>query len=255
LWGNPVYNWDALRSTGYQWCIDRLRALLSHVDVIRLDHFRGFAAAWHVPAGASTAQSGQWVPGPGAGFFQAVQAELRNLPFIAEDLGLITPDVQALRDQFQVAGTRVLQFAFDGHPDNPYLPDNYVPNTVVYTGTHDNATTREWYEELPDGQRQNLWSYLKRAPGESGEVAPALIQLAWSSLAALAIAPLQDLLNLGKGARMNVPGRPDGNWSWRSTEVMLSDTAFQWLRDLTERSKRLAGSGIAPTGKTVEMGS
>jgi 4-alpha-glucanotransferase len=255
LWGNPVYNWDALRSTGYQWCIDRLRALLSHVDVIRLDHFRGFAAAWHVPAGASTAQSGQWVPGPGAGFFQAVQAELRNLPFIAEDLGLITPDVQALRDQFQVAGTRVLQFAFDGHPDNPYLPDNYVPNTVVYTGTHDNATTREWYEELPDGQRQNLWSYLKRAPGESGEVAPALIQLAWSSVAALAIAPLQDLLNLGKGARMNVPGRPDGNWSWRSTEVMLSDTAFQWLRDLTERSKRLAGSGIAPTGKTVEMGS
>jgi 4-alpha-glucanotransferase len=255
LWGNPVYNWDALRSTGYQWCIDRLRALLSHVDVIRLDHFRGFAAAWHVPAGASTAQSGQWVPGPGAGFFQAVQAELRNLPFIAEDLGLITPDVQALRDQFQVAGTRVLQFAFDGHPDNPYLPDNYVPNTVVYTGTHDNATTREWYEELPDGQRQNLWSHLKRAPGESGEVAPALIQLAWSSVAALAIAPLQDLLNLGKGARMNVPGRPDGNWSWRSTEVMLSDTAFQWLRDLTERSKRLAGSGIAPTGKTVEMGS
>jgi 4-alpha-glucanotransferase len=238
LWGNPVYNWDALRSTGYRWCIDRLRALLSHVDVIRLDHFRGFAAAWHVPAGASTAQSGQWVPGPGAGFFQAVQRELGNLPFIAEDLGLITPDVRALRDQFGVAGTRVLQFAFDGHPDNPYLPDNYVPNTVVYTGTHDNATTREWYEELPDGQRQNLWSYLKRAPGESGEVAPALMQLAWSSVAKLAIAPLQDLLNLGKGARMNVPGRPDGNWSWRSTEGMLSGTAFQGLRDLTEHSKR-----------------
>ena len=122
LWGNPVYNWDALRATGYRWSIDRLRALLAHVDAIRLDHFRGFAAAWHVPAGAPTAQSGQWVQGPGSGFFQAVQKELGTLPFIAEDLGLITPDVHALRDQFQLPGTRVLQFAFDGHSDNPYLP-------------------------------------------------------------------------------------------------------------------------------------
>ena len=146
LWGNPVYNWDALRSTGYRWCIDRLQALLAHVDVIRLDHFRGFAAAWHVPAGAPTAQSGQWVEGPGAGFFQAVERELGALPFIAEDLGLITPDVLALRDQFHVPGTRVLQFAFDGHADNPYLPHNFVPNTVAYTGTHDNAPTRQWYE-------------------------------------------------------------------------------------------------------------
>ena len=242
LWGNPVYNWDALRSTGYRWCIDRLRALLSHVDVIRLDHFRGFAAAWHVPAGATTAQSGQWVPGPGAGFFQAVQQELGHLPLIAEDLGLITPDVRALRDEFQVPGTRVLQFAFDGHADNPYLPDNFVPNTVVYTGTHDNAPTREWYEELPDDQRQNLWKYLKRAPGENAEVAPALMRLAWSSVAALAIAPLQDLLNLGKGTRMNVPGRRDGNWSWRVSENMLSDAAFQWLRELTDSSQRSAGA-------------
>ncbi len=158
LWGNPVYNWDALRTTGYRWSIDRLRALLSHVDAIRLDHFRGFAAAWHVPAGAPTAQSGQWVPGPGAGFFEALRKELGALPFIVEDLGVITPDVQALRDQFQLPGTRVLQFAFDGHSDNPYLPHNFVPNTVVYTGTHDNAPTREWYEELPDYQRQNFWN-------------------------------------------------------------------------------------------------
>src|SRR5271157_4140678 len=165
----PVYNWDTLRSTGYRWCIDRLRALLAHVDVIRLDHFRGFAAAWHVPAEARTAQSGQWVPGPGADFFKTVEKELGSLPFIAEDLGLITPDVRSLRDQFQVPGTRVLQFAFDGHADNPYLPDNYEPNTVVYTGTHDNPTTREWYEELPDDQRQNLWNYLKSAPGRSDE--------------------------------------------------------------------------------------
>ena len=245
LWGNPVYNWDALRATDYRWSIDRLRALLAHVDAIRLDHFRGFAAAWHVPAGAPTAQSGQWVPGPGAGFFEAVRKELGRLPFIAEDLGLITPDVYALRDQFQVPGTRVLQFAFDGHSDNPYLPHNFVPNTVVYTGTHDNAPTREWYDELPDYQRQNLWSYLKRAPGGNTEAAPALIQLAWSSPAALAVAPLQDLLNLGAASRMNVPGRASGNWRWRFSEDMLSLPAFEWLRDLTETSKR-SGPAINP---------
>ncbi len=238
LWGNPVYNWDALRATGYRWCVDRLRSLLAHVDVIRLDHFRGFAAAWHVPAGAPTAQSGQWMPGPGASFFQTLQRDLGRLPFIAEDLGIITPDVRALRDQLQVPGTRVLQFAFDGHADNPYLPHNFVSNTVAYTGTHDNAPTRQWYEELPDYQRQNFWSYLQRAPGEVAEAAPALMRLAWSSPAALTIAPLQDLLNLGKETRMNVPGRADGNWRWRIREDMLSAAAFTWLRELTESSSR-----------------
>jgi 4-alpha-glucanotransferase len=240
LWGNPVYNWDALRQTGYRWCIDRLRALLSHVDAIRLDHFRGFAAAWHVPAGAATAQSGHWVQGPGAEFFQTVKTELGRLPLLAEDLGVITPDVQALRDGFQVPGTRVLQFAFDGHPDNPYLPYNFVSNTVVYTGTHDNATTREWYEESSDSQRQNLWNYLKRPPGESAEVAPELMRLAWSSVAALAISPLQDLLNLGREGRMNVPGHADGNWRWRVSEDLLSPSAFHWLEKLTADSKRSA---------------
>ena len=238
LWGNPVYNWDAARSTGYRWCIDRLRALLAHVNVIRLDHFRGFAAAWYVPAGARTAQSGQWVAGPGASFFQTMQTELGHLPFIAEDLGMITPDVQALRDQFRLPGMRVLQFAFDGHADNPYLPRDFVHNTVAYTGTHDNATTRQWYEELPDYQRQNFWSYVKRAPGTSADAAPELMHLAWSSPAALAIAPLQDLLNLGSEARMNVPGRADGNWRWRVREDMLSSQSFQGLRDLTESCKR-----------------
>jgi 4-alpha-glucanotransferase len=238
LWGNPVYNWDALRATGYRWSIDRLRAVLAHVDAIRLDHFRGFAAAWHVPAGAPTAQSGQWVPGPGAGFFEAVCKELGALPFVAEDLGFITPDVYALRDQFKVPGTRLLQFAFDGHSDNPYLPHNFIPNTVVYTGTHDNAPTREWYEDLPDYQRQNFWSYLKRAPGEIAEAAPAMMDMAWSSKAALAIAPLQDLLNLGAESRMNVPGRADGNWRWRCPEDMLSLPALEWLRELTDRSRR-----------------
>ena len=239
LWGNPVYNWERLRQTGYRWCIDRLRALLAHVDVIRLDHFRAFAAAWHVPAGAPTAQSGQWAPGPGADFFKAVKKELGGLPFIAEDLGLITADVCALRDQFQVPGTCVLQFAFDGNSDNPYLPHNYVSNAVVYTGTHDNPTSRGWYEALPPYQQQNLWRYLNSPPSDSREVAWHLMHLAWSSPAALAIAPLQDLLNLGAEGRMNVPGRAEGNWSWRCTEELLSKADFHWLRDLTRSSKRL----------------
>jgi 4-alpha-glucanotransferase len=177
-------------------------------------------------------------PSPGAEFFDAAQRELGVLPFIAEDLGLITRDVQVLRDQFGVPGTRVLQFAFDGHPDNPYLPDNYVPNTVVYTGTHDNPTTRGWYEELPDGQQRELRHYLERHGEERGEAAAALMRLAWSSEAALAMAPLQDLLNLGKEARMNVPGRAAGNWRWRFTADMLSAPAFEWLRDLTTVSHR-----------------
>jgi 4-alpha-glucanotransferase len=237
LWGNPVYNWEALRRTGYRWCIDRLRALLVHVDAIRLDHFRGFAAAWHIPGGAATAQTGQWVPGPGAEFFAAVQRELAGLPFIVEDLGIITPDVSALRDQFRLPGTKVLQFAFDGHADNPYLPHNYVPNTVVYTGTHDNNTTRGWFEELPDWQRENVWRCLNRRAGND-EVARTMVRLAWSSAAALAMAPLQDLLNLGTDARMNVPGRVAGNWAWRCTEDMLSAADFERLRDLTETSNR-----------------
>jgi 4-alpha-glucanotransferase len=244
LWGNPVYNWNAQRATGYHWSIDRLRALLAHVDAIRLDHFRGFAAAWHVPAGAPTAQLGQWVQGPGSGFFHAVQEELGNLPFIAEDLGFITPDVHALREQFQLPGTRVLQFAFDGRPDNPYLPNNFVSNTVAYTGTHDNAPTREWYEQLPEYQRQNFWNYLKRAAGPSDDAAPSLVNLAWSSIAALTVAPLQDLLNLGAESRMNIPGRASGNWRWRCPDDMELSPAFRWLRELTELAKRVAPEKI-----------
>jgi 4-alpha-glucanotransferase len=238
LWGNPVYNWDALRATGYRWSVNRLRALLAHVDAIRLDHFRGFAAAWHVPAGAPSAQSGQWVPGPGPEFFEAVERELGGLPFIAEDLGFITPDVHALRDRFQLPGTRVLEFAFDGHLDNPYLPNNFAGNTVAYTGTHDNAPTREWYEQLPEYQRQNFWNYLKRTPGASEDAAPLLVNLLWSSTAALTVAPLQDLLNLGAESRMNIPGRASGNWRWRYPGDMAPLQAFRWLRDLTKMSKR-----------------
>jgi 4-alpha-glucanotransferase len=238
LWGNPVYNWDAHRRTGYSWCIDRIRALLAHVDAIRLDHFRAFAAAWYVPAGAPTAESGEWVPGPGAEFFSAVQKELGTLPFIAEDLGLITPDVSALRDRFMIPGTRVLQFAFDGKSDNIHLPHNCPANTVVYTGTHDNATTREWFQDLPDRERRCVWNYLKRSEGETRDAAPELIRLAWASPAALAIAPLQDVLNLGREGRMNVPGRAEGNWRWRATEHLLSAWNFHWLKELTTTAHR-----------------
>jgi 4-alpha-glucanotransferase len=240
LWGNPVYNWDALRSTDYRWWVDRIRTLLAYVDVIRLDHFRGFAAAWHVPAGAKTAQPGEWVAGPGADILQAMRRDLGRLPFIAEDLGIITADVVSLRDQFQVPGMRILQFAFDGQADNPYLPHNFCSNTVAYTGTHDNPLTQDWYDQLPDSQKQTLWSYLKRRLVDSAEAAPALLELAWSSVAALTIAPLQDILNLGDGSRMNVPGRVGGNWRWRLTEEMMSTNPFQRLRDLTSSSKRHA---------------
>lgn len=216
-----------------------MRSLLCHVDVIRLDHFRGFAAAWHVPAGALTAETGSWVPGPGSEFFQAVEKEMGGLPFVAEDLGLITPDVSSMRDRLHLPGMRVLQFAFDGHKDNPYLPENFDKNTVVYTGTHDNPTTRSWFDDLPNDQRESIWKYLEERGAKSSNAAGALIELAWTSVAALAITPLQDLLNLGKEARMNVPGRAEGNWRWRSTEGMLSDSRFAWLRDLSRNASRV----------------
>jgi 4-alpha-glucanotransferase len=237
-WGNPIYEWDALAARGYRWGIDRMRALLAHVDAIRLDHFRAFAAAWHIPAEAPTAQSGRWTPGPGAGFFGAVDKALGGLPFVAEDLGTITPDVSTLRDALHIPGTRVLQFAFDGHADNPYLPHNYVGNTVVYTGTHDNPTTRGWYEDLPEAERGHLGRYGKRGRGTDVDAAQTLLDLAWSSAAALAIAPLQDVLNLGKEARMNQPGSARGNWRWRATDDQLSECALESLRDLTRATTR-----------------
>jgi len=255
LWGNPVYDWDALRRTGFRFYIDRLRALLAHVDLIRLDHFRAFAAAWHVPADAQTARTGEWMPGPGADFFTAVQKELGGLPFLAEDLGLITPDVCELRDEFHIPGTRVLQFAFDGNPDNPHLPENFPMNTVAYTGTHDNNTTRGWFEALSETERRRVWSYLNRTIGDVNEVAAEFLRLAWSSVAALSIAPLQDLLNLGAEARMNLPGSVEGNWGWRSTEEMLRTSVFERLRDLTAVSNRLNVPRSSPTASAIEAAS
>ncbi len=259
LWGSPVYDWEQHRQTGYRWWIDRLRALMSYVDAIRLDHFRAFAAAWHIPGGASTARSGEWVAGPGADLFGKVADQLHGLPFIAEDLGIITPDVSALRERFDIPGTRVLQFAFDGNPTNPHLPRNYVSNAVVYTGTHDNNTSRGWFEDLSDDQRRLLPAEFSGRRLGSNQVAAAMMEMAWSSDAALAIAPLQDLLNLGSEARMNVPGRAEGNWAWRCISEMLGDAPFEALADLTRRTNRLGhapqadGSALSNTLNEVTL--
>ena len=238
LWGNPVYDWEALRKTGYRWWIDRLQVLLDYLDAVRMDHFRGFEAAWHVPAGAPTAGAGTWVCGPGADFFDKVRQALGGLPLLAEDLGIITPAVTALRDQFQLPGMRVLQFAFNGDPNNPHMPEHCVHNSVVYTGTHDNDTTRGWYEGLPEHERRHLWNYLQRQPTDSREATWELIRLAWSSASALAMTPLQDLLGLGSAARMNVPGRAEGQWHWRCTDEALTDASWQRLHELTRASAR-----------------
>jgi 4-alpha-glucanotransferase len=238
LWGNPLYDWDAHRQTGYRWWITRLQSRLEYLDAIRIDHFRAFEAAWHIPAGSPTAASGRWVTGPGADFFDKVRVSLGRLPLLAEDLGIITPAVTALRNQFHLPGMRVLQFAFDGDPGNPHLPHHCAHNGVVYTGTHDNNTSRGWYDAAGENERKNLWRYVKRAPGQPHEAVWELIRLALSSDAALAIVPLQDLLALGSEARMNTPGRADGQWRWRCTDAALDAPAWDEFRQLTQATRR-----------------
>jgi 4-alpha-glucanotransferase len=239
LWGNPLYNWEAMKRTGYAWWVARLRATLEQVDVVRLDHFRGFEAYWEVPAGHTTAAEGRWVKGPGADLFQALRQALGDLPFIAEDLGLITPEVRALRRQFGLPGMRVLQFAFGDTSANPYLPHNYDRNTVVYTGTHDNDTTRGWYAALGDKEK---WFLHRYAPHVGPDIAWDLMRLAWGSVADHALAPLQDVLSLANEARMNLPGRPAGNWTWRYTPGVLNDGVLDRLGDLTEVYGRHPGA-------------
>jgi 4-alpha-glucanotransferase len=232
LWGNPLYDWQALKKTGYAWWIARLRATIQQVDVVRIDHFRGFEAYWEIPAGMPTAEKGRWVRAPGVDFFEKTRAALGHLPLIAEDLGIITEGVEALRDGFDLPGMRILQFAFDGKNYNPYLPHNFDnPNTVVYTGTHDNDTTRGWFTNLSEDLKHNVRRYLAR---DGREIAWDLIRLAWSSVANLAVAPLQDVMNLPGSARMNLPGRPSGNWSWRYTPDMLPGAVLDRLAETTE---------------------
>jgi 4-alpha-glucanotransferase len=217
LWGNPLYEWSRHTGDGFGWWIARLRINLERFDYVRLDHFRGFAAAWHVPYGAATAARGAWVPGPGARLFRALLAKLGALPVIAEDLGVITPDVEALRDSFGLPGMRVLQFAFDGFnkSDGLHLPHNHVPHTLVYTGTHDNDTTVGWFSSLRGKKlrvRRQILDYLGT---DGSEINWSFIRLAMASVARMSIVPMQDVLGLGSQARMNEPARPSGNWRWR----------------------------------------
>jgi 4-alpha-glucanotransferase len=231
LWGNPLYDWEALRRTGYSWWIARLKTALEQVDLVRIDHFRGFESYWEVPAGMPTAEHGRWVQAPGVDLFERIQKALGGLPLVAEDLGIITPEVEALRDRFNLPGMRILQFAFGGDASNPYLPHNYWRhNTVVYTGTHDNDTTRGWFATLPDHHKDHVRRYLAC---DGRDIAWDFIRVAWSSVADCAIAPLQDVLNLPTGARMNLPGRAAGNWGWRFTPEMLSEAAIHRLAEMT----------------------
>jgi 4-alpha-glucanotransferase len=235
-WGNPLYRWRVHRADGYSWWLKRTRATLEIVDIARFDHFRGFAAYWEVPGKAKTAEKGRWVRGPGVRFFQALQDELGCLPVIAEDLGVITPDVEALRQRFALPGMKILQFSFAGGPDDPFLPHNYPKDCVVYTGTHDNDTARGWYERVPEGERD----FYRRYTDRSGEnVAWDLIRTCWASVAVLALAPMQDFLNLGNEARMNYPGNPSGNWTWRMPEDALQDNLAQRIKELNYLYGRL----------------
>jgi len=219
LWGNPLYRWNVLKATGYDWWIARFRATLRQVDIVRLDHFRGFAGYWEIPAGSPTAETGRWVSGPGDELLLAVKDALGELPIIAEDLGEITPDVIELRDKFDLPGMKILQFSFSG-PDNAFLPHSYPTNCVTYTGTHDNDTARGWYESAPEHERDFALRYLQTdAHGFAWE----LIRAAWSSVAVFAIAPMQDFLNLGAEARMNYPSTLGGNWTWRMEGKALTD--------------------------------
>jgi 4-alpha-glucanotransferase len=231
LWGNPIFDWDVLRREGYAWWIRRAHAALRKSDLVRLDHFRGYIKYWAVPAGRATAEVGRWMPGPGIELFDHLRTTLGGLPFLAEDLGVITKDVIEVREHFGLPGMRVLQFAFDGEADNPFLPHNYVPRTAVYTGTHDNDTTPGWYRSLTDKERKMVDRY--RVGGER-DIAWDLIRMAWSSVAEFAVCPLQDALGLGSEARMNLPGTPAGNWRWRFREGDLGADLAARLRDLTE---------------------
>jgi 4-alpha-glucanotransferase len=237
LWGNPLYRWDVLEAEGYAWWIERVRATLALVDRVRLDHFIGFTRCWEVPADAEDARGGRFQPGPGAALFEALERALGDLPIVAEDLGVLTPEVEALRDRFAFPGMKILQFAFGGAIDSAFLPHAYPANCVAYTGTHDNDTTRGWWSSAAPSEREHLRRYLGR---EVGDPAWDLLRLGMASVADTCIAPAQDLLSLGGEARMNFPGRPAGNWAWRLRAEGLGEGVQAGLRELAEVYGRLA---------------
>jgi 4-alpha-glucanotransferase len=221
---------------GFAWWAARLQANLELADLVRLDHFRGLAAYWEVPASEPTALHGRWVPGPGAALLDALRERLGGLPLVAEDLGTITPEVERLRREFGLPGMKVLQFAFDGDPDNWYLPANHEVLSVVYTGTHDNDTTLGWWAQQPAEQRRNVVPHLL----DPTEPMPwALVRLAMASVATLAVVPAQDLLELGSESRMNTPGTPTGNWTWQAFEDDFDDSLAARLRELVTEHRRL----------------
>ena len=243
-WGNPLYRWEVMAARGFDWWVWRVRATLELVDLLRIDHFRGFAAYWEIPAAEPTAVKGRWVEGPGQALFDALRAALGELPVIAEDLGVITPDVERLRDANGLPGMKVLQFAFGGAAADPYLPHNYVKNCVVYSGTHDNDTTLGWYRGAPERERDFARRYLARG---DDNLAWEFVRLAFASAADLAIVPLQDVLGLGSAARMNTPGKAAGNWSWRFSWSEVPYWAAAQLREMAEVYGRLASGGPSDT--------
>lgn len=231
-WGNPHYDWDTMRTTGFDWWVRRMAAQLELFDIVRVDHFRGLQASWEIPADQDTAIDGRWAEAPGAELLETFRRTFHRLPLVAEDLGTITDEVEALRAQFDLPGMRILQFAFGGAADNPYLPHNYPPATVVYTGTHDNNTTLGWFHQLDDGERQHVLDYL----GCTANAMPlALGRAAFASVARLAIVPMQDILGLGDESRMNSPGQSHGNtWQWRFSWDQLEDGVVEQYRHLLE---------------------
>jgi len=241
LWGNPLYRWGVMAQDGYRWWIERFRATRTLVDIIRLDHFRGFEKYWEVPGGDTTAANGRWVPGPGAAFFEAMKKALGELPIIAEDLGVITPEVHALRDRFDFPGMRVLQFAFSDSSGDIHKPHNYPRNCVVYTGTHDNNTTLGWFRgedigattQTREERDRETRLALKYLGTDGHEINWDLIRLALMSVANTTIIPLEDILSLGSRARMNIPGTTQGNWRWRFTADLLTDKIRDRLREMT----------------------
>jgi 4-alpha-glucanotransferase len=235
-WGNPIYKWAVLESRGFDWWVDRMRRTHALYDIIRLDHFRGFEAFWAIPAEDETAIHGEWVKAPGAALFTALRDKLGELPLIAEDLGLITREVDALREQFDLPGMRVLQFGFSDRAAHNYLPHRYVTNTVVYTGTHDNDTTLGWWQHgLTETERHAVYCYLNPAPND---VVWTLMRAASSSVADVCIFPVQDVLTLGSEARMNTPSTPENNWTWRMAADALNGGLAQGLAQLAELTDR-----------------
>lgn len=240
LWGNPVYDWDKMEQTDFAWWINRFKATLLYVDIVRIDHFRGFEAYWQVPGGETTAMNGEWIKGPDAKFFEVLQAAVGSLPVMAEDLGIITPEVELLRDRFNFPGMRILQFAFGGDSNNPYLPHHYIQNCVVYPGTHDNDTALGWWNSASEHEKKHVAEYFGYThPDQIQNISWELIRVALASVADLAILPLQDVLGLDGRARMNDPRYNDGQWRWRFTDTgLLSPEISERLSRMTQLYSR-----------------